>query len=506
MAYKSDYSKDLFKQVQDLINKCDNLSHEVKNVERRTAYKYEEQIKSLKKEHKEEVKRLENKISNLENKVDKLEEENQKLKNDNDRLKKIINNDSNNSSKPPSSDIKRNIPNNKEKSNKKTGGQKGHQAHFLSKKEVEEKIKTKEFKHEIIEVGDKANSREYVSKYVLDLKVDIIAKEYRFFKNMNGKYNVSKEFYASVQYGNELKTMCAVLNTEGIVALDRLSDFVSCISHGTIKTSKGSIINFLKDLDSKAQYIIDKIEEKILNTELLNTDATSGRCENKNICIRTYSTKLLTLLKATYGKSKKYIEEMNILNRYTGTLVHDHETVMYNYGTKHIECNVHITRYLKGCYENTRNKWSLDMRSFLSCLNKHRKMLILNGIHKLSQEQLERYSKRYDAILKDGYNQNKKINSKYLRQEEQRLLNRLTKYKENHIMFLYDFSMPFDNNLSERDLRHVKIKQKVSGHFNSMEGMKIYLDIKSIIGTLKKQGRNFYKEIFNIYENISVEI
>ena len=73
-------------------------------------------------------------------------------------------------------------------------------------------------------------------------------------------------------------------------------------------------------------------------------------------------------------------------------------------------------------------------------------------------------------------------------------------------MFLYDFNMPFDNNLSERDLRHVKIKQKVSGHFNSIEGIKIYLNIKSIIGTLKKQGRNFYKEIYNIYEKIPVEI
>ena len=73
-------------------------------------------------------------------------------------------------------------------------------------------------------------------------------------------------------------------------------------------------------------------------------------------------------------------------------------------------------------------------------------------------------------------------------------------------MFLYDFSVPFDNNLSERDLRHVKIKQKVSGYFNSFKGIENYLNVKSIIGTLKKQGKDFYKEIFNIYEEIPVEI
>lgn len=477
--------KDLFKQLEEVMKKCDNLSLEMK---------------------KQKID-YEKRIYKLETKVTELEIENQKLRDDNDRLKKQFNNDSNNSSRPPSSDIKKNIPNNRENSNKKVGGQKGHTAHFLSKKIVEEKIKSKEFKHEVINIGNKGKwQNEYISKYVLDLKIDIVAKEYRFFKDKNGKYNIPKEFYANVQYGNELKTMCAVLNTEGIVALDRLSHFVSCISHGALNISKGSIVNFIKELNIKSKYLIKNIEDKILNTELMYTDATTARCENRNICVRTHSTPRHTLLIPTYQKSKKYIEETNILNRYTGNLVHDHETIMYNYGNKHIECNVHVSRYLKGCYENTQNKWALKMRSFLCSLNEYRKKLKSKEISKVGKGQLNRYSNRYDEILEEGYKENKKIKSKYLRQEEQRLLNRLKKYKENHLMFLYNFNMPFDNNLSERDLRHIKIKQKVSGHFNSMEGIKIYLDIKSIIGTLKKQGRNFYKEIFNIYENIPVEI
>lgn len=484
-----DYNNQVFKQLQEVMRKCDDLSQE---------------IKQERKIFKKEKKVLNEKIEKLENKVEKLENENQKLRNDNDRLKKQINNNSNNSSKPPSSDIKKNIPNNREKTTKKAGGQKGHKAYFLSKKVVEEKINNKEFEHEIIHMGQ--ISKEYASKYILDTRISIVAKEYRFYPNKEGKIIIPKEYKTDVQYGTNLKTICAVLNTEGIVALDRLSDFVSCISHEKIKISKGSIVNFMKELDNKSQYIISNIKGKILNSELLNTDATTARCENRNISVRTYSTKKLTLLVPTYGKGKKYIEETNILNRYTGNLVHDHETVMYNYGNKHIECNVHVSRYLKGCYENTQNKWALKMRSFLCSLNEYRKKLKSKEIFKLEKEQLERYSNRYDEIIEEGYSENKKVKSKYLRQEEQRLLNRLKKYKENHLMFLYDFNMPFDNNLSERDLRHVKIKQKVSGHFNSMEGIKIYLNIKSIIGTLKKQGRNFCKEIYNIYENIPVAI
>ena len=478
----ANYNNQVFKQLQEVMKKCDDLSQEF-NAQKKD---YESRIEKLENENRE------------------LKEKNEKLTNEVDRLKKQINNNSNNSSKPPSSDIKKNTPNNREKTTKKAGGQKGHKAHFLSKKVVEEKISNKEFEHEIIHVGKV--SKEYTSKYILDTKISIVAKEYRFYPNKEGKIIIPKEYKTDVQYGTNLKTICAVLNTEGIVALDRLSDFVSCISHERIKISKGSIVNFMKELDNKSQYIIKNIENKILNSELLNTDATTARCENRNICVRTYSTKKLTLLVPTYGKGKKYIEETNILNRYTGNLVHDHETVMYNYGNKHIECNVHVSRYLKGCYENTQNKWALKMRSFLCSLNEYRKKLKLKEIFKLEKGQLEIYSNRYDEILKEGYIENKKVKSKYLRQEEQRLLNRLKKYKENHLMFLYDFNMPFDNNLSERDLMHVKIKQKVSGHFNSMKGIKIYLNIKSIIGTLKKQGRNFYKEIFNIYENIPVEI
>ena len=125
---------------------------------------------------------------------------------------------------------------------------------------VEEKIKKGELKTEVIHKGDIRD--EYISKYILDIKVDVIAKKYRFYKDKNGKYNIPKEFKTDVQYGDELKTMCTILNTEGVVALDRLTNFVSCISHGKIKLSKGSVVNFMKELNNKSEYIIDDIKNK----------------------------------------------------------------------------------------------------------------------------------------------------------------------------------------------------------------------------------------------------
>lgn len=489
MAYTPDYSKDLFKQVQDMIKKCDDLSLEIK-----------EERKKFQKEKQE----LNEKIEKLENKVQKLEKENEKLRNDNDRLKKIINNNSENSSKPPSTDIKKNIPNNREKTSKKRGAQKGHTAHFLSKDNIKKKIENKEIEHEIINVGKPQG--EFISKYIIDIEVRTIAKEYRFYKDENGKYNVPKTFKTDVQYGSGIKTLCSILNTEEVVAINRLTKFVSCISHGLLNISNGTIVNFIKELNLKSEYIRTDITNKLLNSELMYTDATMARSENRNISIRNYSTEKYTLLVATKGKGKRYLEETNILNRYTGNLVHDHETVIYNYGDKHIECNVHVSRYLKGCYENTNHIWPLKMRSFLCSLNEYRKKLKSNNIERLDKQKIEKYSKRYDELIEEGYEENKKLKKKFLRQDEQRLLNRLKKYKENHLMFLYDFTAPFDNNLSERELRHVKTKQKISGHFNSFSGAQMYSNIKSLIITLKKQGKNFYNEIFNIYENSPVNI
>ena len=489
MPNRKDYGQDLFKQVQELISKCDNLSHELKK-ERKERHKEREQFNET--------------INKLENKIVKLEEENQKLRDDNDRLKKIVNNNSDNSSNPPSSDIKKNIPNNREKSGKKRGGQKGHKGSGLSKKDIEIKIANNEIEHEIINVGEPQG--EFVSKYIIDIEIKTIAKEYRFYKDENGKYNIPKEFKTDVQYGPELKTMCSVLNTEGVVAINRLANFVSCISHDKINVSNGSIVNFVKELGIKTERIVESIKEELLNSELMYTDGTSGRCNNKNICIRNYSTEKNTYLAPTKSKSKKCIEETGILPKYTGNLVHAHETVIYNYGNNHIECNVHISRYLKGCFENTGHKWALKMRSFLCSLNEYRKKSKEQGKEKFSKEQLERYLKRYDEIIEEGYEKNKAIKKIFLRQDEQKLLNRLVKYKENHTMFLCDFNVPFDNNLSERDIRHVKMKQKISGYFNNIETCKWYCNIKSVIITFKKQCKDYYSEFRKLYEINPVEV
>ena len=142
----------MYKQLEEVMKKCDSLSQQIKIVKKDVTLELNAKFNIERNKYESKIEQLESKVDALTKENTLLKEENKKLKNEVDRLKSQVNKDSNNSSNPPSSDIKpnkRDIPNNREKSNKKVGGQKGHKGFNLCKKDVEEKIRTKKYKHEI---------------------------------------------------------------------------------------------------------------------------------------------------------------------------------------------------------------------------------------------------------------------------------------------------------------------------------------------------------------------
>lgn len=146
------YEKSIYNQLMDVMARLDSV---------------EKELHTEKIEHKEDIARLNKKI-------DHLTHENHILKEENARLKSILNHDSSNTSLPPSSDKAGsravNTYNGREKSSRKAGAQKGHKGTTLTKAEIEEKIRTGEYRHEIRTIG-KAVGNRYITKYVLDLEV-----------------------------------------------------------------------------------------------------------------------------------------------------------------------------------------------------------------------------------------------------------------------------------------------------------------------------------------------
>lgn len=485
------YQKDLYKQLMEVMSIVDSLKSEQKQNKK--------EIKSLTSEVislRKEVSFLKQENAALTEKCIKLENENTLLRNDNERMKRILNNDSSNSSIPPSKDenIKpANTYNSRKSTTRKPGAQKGHKGTGLSKASVEEKIHKGVYEHRIEEIG--TPGRPYITRYCLDLDVKTVATEIRIYADDTGKYQVAPELKGDVTYGRGIKAIAAFLYSEGVVANDRICTFLNSLSGDKLDISEGSIYHFCKEFSGKCVEVCSIIENELLNASELCTDATTVSTNGKQTYIRNFSTERSVLY---YSSEKKDLDTLNkipLLSKYTGILTHDHETALYHFGTGHGECNVHLVRYLCKNTEETSNRWSHDLEMFLKGLSHARNELKRQGVTEFNMKQLERFRKRYDELIEQGYKTNKDTHGRLAKKEEKTLLNRLVKYKENHLLFLSEFKVHYSNNMSEKDLRICKNRDKMAGGFRTASGREMYCRIMSFIETVKRRGLNIYHSI-----------
>lgn len=468
MGRKSNYEIGMYQQLMDIMGRLDTVE----------------------KEHKQEVGKLKAEIADLKEKNRLLLQENRLLKDENARLKSILNNDSSNTSLPPSSDQKGGKPantyNGRKKTERKAGGQKGHKGTTLTKAEIEAKIASGRCRHEVKTIGN-ASGQKYATKYVVDLTVEPVITEIRIYADENGVLRIPAEYRSDVTYGANVKALAVSLYSEGVMSNDRIASFLNAAGNGELELSEGSIYGFCRKLAGISEASILNLETEMLNQKVVATDATTVTVNGKQNYIRNFSIKNSVVYHAMNSKAIKALEGLHFLKHYTGTLLHDHETALYHFGTEHAECNVHIIRYLRKNTEETGNTWSDEMIALLCEMNKKRNELLEQGKASFSDETAAGYEAKYSLLLEKGRKENRRTSHKYAKQDEKTLLNRMDKYSHNHLLFLYDFSVPFDDNISERDLRKAKNRQKMAGGFRKESGNEMYCSIMTIVETLKKR-------------------
>ena len=504
------YELQILKQLQESImridkleQKCHDLSSELKIVKKENKY--------LKKENERLNKKVAEQaiiINEQAQKITDLENENTILKDEIDRLTGKDIKDSTNSSIPPSKDEKRKNINLREKTGKKTGGQKGHPGSTLTKKYVEETIlKNPDTKLEIVNHGNPKKGK-YTKKYEIDIKTIVVIKEHRFYYNNKKELHIPEELKSQVTYSNNLKTLCNVMIVEEVISLKRISEFIEILTNNLLSISQGSLINWLEKCSDKCKGTIESIADSLKNSNLIYTDLTETTVDGKKAYVRNYSTEKLTLLKACVDKKKKRISEHKILTSFMGKIMHDHDTALYSFGQKdnHCECLVHEDRYLLYNTEYVKSNWAKEMSGFFKRLKRGKEESIAINVYSFNDEKINEINKEYDKIVEQGYSENKLLRKSHLKSEEKALLNKLTKYKKSHLLFIEDFSVPYDNNLSERDLRAIKTKKKVSGMHKAFESLVDYCNIRSIISTCKKQGLNYWHILSDIMNNNPITI
>ena len=350
-----------------------------------------------------------------------------KLIEENERLKNHKNKDSNNSSKPSSTNIvtpkkktRSNQYNYRTQSKKKIGGQIGHIGTNLSKKDVEKLIEERKIEvREITHIIKGDSKKPALVKYRMELEIKPYIEKHIFKYRKNSKENLPKEFYTDVTYGDSIKTMSIHLSCYNVISYERLSDYFAVITNGIYQISNGTLVNILKEFGKKSEKTIQVIEENFLNGKHGYTDETSTKFNKKKLYVRNYSNEKNVIYKIHKNKGHKPIQEDNILPRFLGGIMGDHDTTLYKYGSENYECNIHLGRYLMELMENIPDtSWTFKMYELLFRMNNTRKIAREYELKEFSKEKIEEYQKEYDKILELAKKENKEIKSSYYRKEK----------------------------------------------------------------------------------------
>jgi len=424
-------------------------------------------------------------------------------------LEIALNKNSQNSHKPPSSDgYRRNIqtstPKNKKRS---TGGQSGHPGTTLRKSAT--------VNHVVIHPVDTCigcgSSLKYVpvqelrTRQVFDLPtVKMEVTEHRSevkqcpccHTQTTGIFppNVTK----ATQYGITIKSIVLYMMQHQIVPFERTTEFLQDVFGCAL--SEGTLRNWTAEAYSRLTQAEEQIKEQLQQAPILHVDETGMFCENKLHWIHSASTDIYTHYGIHQKRGKEAMDDIGILPDARGRIIHDfwESYTRYN-GLAHAYCNAHIVRELRSVYQDYHQSWAKKLIDLLF----HIKQKI--EIKPISKNFVTRSVHRYDALLQSGFRLNRPNRGsphkrgRVKQSKPRNLLERLRDHRDEVLAFLFDPTVPFTNNIAERDLRMVKVKHKISGTFRSQLGALSYCRIRGYISTMKKQGVNILSALSSVF-------
>ena len=415
-------------------------------------------------------------------------------------LEQQLNKNSSNSHKPSSTDVFRKpIQNNREKSDKKQGAQPGHKGTTLTMVEIPDKIV-------IHIVGGKCDcgrdlSRQPIIKVERRQVIDIPEKlkevteyqvEYRQCK-CGQVYCGDTVAVPPIQYGSRIKAMSVYMNNYGHLPFDRLQDFYhDCFD---IHVGDGTLVNANERCFVNLESTEQQIKEGLKCSPVNHYDETGMRCENKLKWVHNSSNERLTHYAIHDKRGTQAMDDIGILPDYKGVSVHDRYSSYDSYQCDHSLCNAHLLRDLKGLVEGGK-QWASPMIDLLLKAKKYKETLKITK--KIRGEIFSEYNKIISLGLDSEPNLIEDFVKKRGRKKKSdslRMLETFSTRKDQILMFFTNPIVPFDNNMAERDLRMVKLKQKISGCFRTKKGAEIFCRIRSYISTSKKQGYNILESL-----------
>jgi transposase len=319
--------------------------------------------------------------------------------------------------------------------------------------------------------------------------------EYRaqVLENEQGKRFVAQfpsELSCATQYGASVKANAVYMSMFQLIPYERIKTHFAELFG--IPLSAGSIYNFNLDAYQRLPLFEKLAKIQLRQAKALHVDETGVNVDSKRLWIHDASNEHWTLIAPHAKRGKEAMDDIDVLPHFSGLLIHDHWKPYYRYeGCLHVLCNAHHKRELTRAHEQDGQLWALAMAELLDQINETVKSA---GGH-LPEKESKKWLRKYRQLLKKAEVEcpppktdppEKKKRGRVARSKSRNLLERLRDYEEDVLRFMDNPLAPYTNNQGERDLRMVKVQQKISGCFRSMKGAEIFCLIRSYLSTCRK--------------------
>ena len=414
--------------------------------------------------------------------------------------------DSRNSSKPPSTDgFHKPAPKSRRvRSGRKPGGQVGHAGTTLALSESPDEIVS----HPVdccIHCGfdlSGGKAEDVDRRQVFDIPPPrMVVTEHRFETKIcpachmttSSADSAAEDVSAPVQYGPRMKALGVYLKAWQLLPFKRGAELIRTLFGCSL--CEGTLSNMVKGISGSLDTPLSAILGILTSAKVAHFDETGGSVQGKRHWFHVASTEGVTLYAMHPKRGTDAMENMGVLPRFTGTAVHDHWKPYYTFDDcSHGLCNAHHLRELTFVHEVVGQGWAKLMKDLLLRIKAAVDLAKTENRTSLDGPQLTRFIRRYRDIVVMGIAANPAplpVPGKRGRRKDSKagnLVRRLKSHRSDVLAFMHDFSIPFDNNLAERDLRMMKVQQKISGTFRSESGADFFCQIRSYLSTARKHG------------------
>jgi transposase len=407
---------------------------------------------------------------------------------------------SRNSNRPPSTDIYKRPQSQRKKGERSAGGQKGHEGRTLDWVKIPDQVKV----HSISECEGCGASLEVTESVKIERRqvhdiqpLTITVTEHHVEHKLCphcGRCNHAEfpsDVQYPIQYGRNLKALMVYLCIYQLLPYDRVRETFADLFGRSM--SKATLVKAVSECSRNLDGVEEKIRELLAGAQVLHVDETGMRVNGIRQWLHVASTEILTWYGHHRKRGSQATDSIQILPRFEGTMVHDFWASYFRYPCRHALCNVHLLRELNGISENYSQEWSEQMHDLIQEIK-----VVVDGMQEhscvISRQQITDFEGRYRQIIEMGMQENpvpepsgtivKRGRKK--QSKAKNLLDRCRKYERGILLFMHNSSVPFSNNQAERDIRMMKLQQKISGTFRSQEGADWFCRVRGYISTLKK--------------------